>query len=233
VTDGKDAPTVVAGDKNAVPVVAVGGDVVPEAGKPANEGTNGNAADVVTDDKKNNNASGGVNGATDTGSAGTKGAEKPVTDGKDASTVVAGDKNAVPVVAAGGAVVPEAGKPANEGTSGNAVGNNGEKKDNNSYGGVSGATDTGVGGAKGAEKPATDGKDRTIVVGADGKPCTSGVRGATGSAVKSTPMKNGKTSSSKPHKSGATTSSKPTTTIPYTKRVGGVMQQAYRKLRSL
>uniref|UniRef100_A0AAV1TQ72 Uncharacterized protein n=1 Tax=Peronospora matthiolae TaxID=2874970 RepID=A0AAV1TQ72_9STRA len=232
VSDGKDVPAAVAGDKNAVPVVAAGGAAVPEAGNPANGGASGNVAGA-TDDKKNTNVYGGVNGATDTGAVVTKGAEKPVSDGKDVPAVVAGDKNAVPVVAAGGAAVPEAGKPANGGTSGNVAGATDDKKSTNVYGGVNGATDTGAVVTIGAGMSTTDGKDRGIVAGADGKPCTDGAGGAIGSAVKPTPMVNGNTISAKPLKSGAKVVLKPTTASPYNGRVGGVTQRAYRKLRSL
>uniref|UniRef100_A0AAV1TM92 Uncharacterized protein n=1 Tax=Peronospora matthiolae TaxID=2874970 RepID=A0AAV1TM92_9STRA len=232
VSDGKDVPAVVAGDKNAVPVVAAGGAAVPEAGKPANGGASGNVAGA-TDDKKNTNVYGGVNGATDTSAAVTKGAEKPVSDGKDVPAVVAGDKNAVPVVAAGGAAVPEAGKPANGGTSGNVAGATDDKKNTNVHGGVNGATDTGAVVTIGAGMSTTDGKDRGIVAGADGKPCTDGAGGAIGSAVKPSPMVNGNTISAKPLKSGAKVVLKPTTASPYNGRVGGVTQRAYRKLRSL
>ena len=216
---------------NTGPYGSIGEITRPGVGKPANGGTSGNAAGV-TDDKRDNNAGGGVSGATDTGAAGTKGAEKPVTDAKDMPTVVVGDKKVVPVVAAGGAAVPETGKPANGGTSGNAAGVTDDKKNNNAGGGVSGATDTGAAGTKGAEKSVIDGKDRTIVVGADGKPCTNGVGGATGTAVKSTPMLNGNMNTPKPLKSGAKMSSKFTTTSPYNGRAGAVTQRVYRKLRS-
>uniref|UniRef100_A0AAV1TPI4 Uncharacterized protein n=1 Tax=Peronospora matthiolae TaxID=2874970 RepID=A0AAV1TPI4_9STRA len=232
VSDGKDVPAVVAGDKNAVPVVAASGAAVPEAGKLVNGGTSGNVAGA-TDDKKNDNVYGGVSGATDTGAAVTKGAGKPVSDGKDVPAVVAGDKNAVPVVAAGVAAVPEAGKLVNGGTSGNVAGATDDKKNDNVYGGVSGAADSGAVVTKGAGKPTTDGKDRGIVAGADGKPCTDGAGGAIGSALKPTPMVNGNTISAKPLKSGDKVISKPTTASPYNGRVGGVTQRAYRKLRSL
>ena len=216
---------------NTGPYGSIGEITRPGVGKPANGGTSGNAAGV-TDDKKDQNTYSGVSGATDTGAAGTKGAEKPVTDAKDMPTVVVGDKKVVPVVAAGGAAVPETGKPANGGTSGNAAGVTDDKRDQNTYSGVSGATDTGAAGTKGAEKSVIDGKDRTIVVGADGKPCTNGVGGATGTAVKSTPMQNGNMNTPKPLKSGAKMSSKFTTTSPYNGRAGAVTQRVYRKLRS-